>query len=434
MTRPPTIYLENYGCASNLFDYEIIRGILKNIGYAFTDDFYNADAYIINSCGVKKQTEDKIIHRLKQVNSLGKPVIVTGCLPKIDLNAIFKAAPEARTLDPTSLHKLPEVLESVVDAKLSDPKLSHPTVKLLMPKLRCNRLREIVQISEGCLGECTYCCVRNARGRLVSYPPELIISTVRKAVEEGAKEIYLTAQDTGSYGLDIGATLLELLQRVVNIHGEFKVRLGMMNPDQALKICSPLSRLLNHDKMYRFLHVPVQSGSDRVLTHMKRRYTRSGFLKLVEAVRGKVGDVTIATDVIVGYPTESEDDFQETISLLEEAKPQIVNVSRYTPRPHTPAAELPPLPSTTVTARLKSISTLCRRITLNWNSLSLHKKYYVRILDKSSKGNYVGRTHNYRRVIIPNSPRNLLGESVLVKIEGFTERYLIGSIAEDPHN
>ncbi|MEM2902563.1 MAG: tRNA (N(6)-L-threonylcarbamoyladenosine(37)-C(2))-methylthiotransferase [Candidatus Bathyarchaeia archaeon] len=434
MTRPPTIYLENYGCTSNLFDYEVIRGILRNIGYVLTENEQNADAVIINSCGVKKQTEDKILHRLKQVNSLGKPVIVTGCLPKINLNAIFKAVPEAWTLDPASLYKLPEVLQKAVKANPTTLKLTEYTVKLLMPKFRCNRLREIVLISEGCLGECTYCCARNARGRLASYPPEMIISTVKKAVGEGVKEICLTAQDTGSYGLDIGTTLPSLLQRIIDIPGDFKVRLGMMNPDRAFRLRPSLIPLLKHEKMYRFLHIPVQSGSDKALTHMKRRYTRSEFIELVKAVRESVEDVTIATDVIVGYPTESEDDFQETITLLEETKPQVVNVSRYTPRPQTPAAKLPPLPKTTVTNRLKHISNICRRIALRWNSLTLHKKYQVRILEKSSRGNYVGRTHNYRRVIITYSPRNLLGETALVRIEGFTERYLLGSIVEDPHD
>lgn len=433
MTRPPAIYLENYGCTSNLFDYEVIRGILKNIGYTLTENAQNADAVIINSCGVKKQTEDKILHRLKQVNSLGKPVIVTGCLPKINLNAIFKAAPEAWTLDPTSLYKLPEVLEKAVKAGSANPELNQYTIKLLMPRFRCNRLREIVQICEGCLGECAYCCARNARGRLNSYPPELIISTVEKAVEDGVKEIYLTAQDTGSYGLDIGTTLPTLLQRIINVPGNFKVRLGMMNPDRAYRLSPSLIPLLKHDKMYRFLHIPVQSGSDRVLTDMKRLYTRSEFIELVKAVRESVEDITIATDVIVGYPTEGEDDFQETVSLLEETKPQVVNVSRYTPRPHTPAAKLPPLPEKTVTNRLKYISTLCRTIALRWNSLSLHKKYQVRILERSSKGNYVGRTHNYRRVIIANSPRNLVGEIALVRVEDFSDRYLLGSIVEDPH-
>ena len=434
MTKPPTIYLENYGCTSNLFDYEVIRGILRNNGYALTENEQNADAVIINSCGVKKQTEDRILHRLRQVNSLGKTVIVTGCLPKINLNAIFKAAPEAWTLDPASLYKLPEVLQKAVKAEPTNQKLTEYTVKLLMPKFRCNRLREIVLISEGCLGECSYCCARNARGRLASYPPELITSTVKKAVEEGVKEIYLTAQDTGSYGLDIGTTLPSLLQRIVNIPGDFKVRLGMMNPDRALRLRPLLIPLLKHDKMYRFLHIPVQSGSDKVLAHMRRRYTRSEFIELVKAFRESVEEVTIATDVIVGYPTESEDDFQETISLLEEAKPQVVNVSRYTPRPQTPAAKLQPLPQTTVTNRLKHISTICRRITLRWNSLTLHKKYQVRVLEKTCKGNYVGRTHNYRRVIIVDSPPNLIGETALVRIEGFTERYLIGSIVVGPHD
>jgi len=422
-----SLYIENYGCTSSLFEYEIIRGVLEKSGCLVTEDSHKADVLIINSCGVKKQTEDKIVHRLRVFAFTDKPIIVTGCLPKINKAAILKAAPLACTVDPAHLHQLPEIVGKIVKKEIMHPYLNKASLKINMPKTRSNKLKEVLAISEGCLGECTYCCTRNARGHLISYPVDAIISSIKKGVNEGVKEVYLTSQDTGSYGLDIGVNLIQLLQSVVEVPGDFKVRIGMMNPDRAMMMIDSLSDLLNQDKMYRFLHVPVQSGSDPILTHMKRRYTSADFVELVKTLRKEVCNITISTDIIVGYPTETDEDFQRTLELLNQTRPEIVNVSRYMARPNTKAARLESLPQEKILIRSKTLATICKKISLETNRHLLKKKYWAIIAEKNSKGNYVARTDNYRRVVV-TSPYDLLGKRILVQIEGFTDRYLLGSI------
>ncbi|MGC8850139.1 MAG: radical SAM protein, partial [Candidatus Bathyarchaeia archaeon] len=187
-------------------------------------------------------------------------------------------------------------------------------------------------------GYCSYCCTRFARGRLHSYPSTMILKEVSRAVKEGVVEIRLSSQDLGAYGLDIGTDLIGLLGEVEKIPGEFKVRLGMLNPQHAIRMIEGLVDALRHPKFFKFIHVPVQSGSDRILRDMKRPYSRAEFKELVEKLRRLVADVTIATDVIVGFPTETDEDFKDTLSLIQETAPDIVHVSKYHHRPRTYAS------------------------------------------------------------------------------------------------
>jgi tRNA A37 methylthiotransferase MiaB len=200
-----------------------------------------------------------------------------------------------------------------------------------------------------------------------------------------------------------------------------------MNPNLAKDIIKPLIGLLKDSRIYGFLHIPVQSGSNKILADMNRGYTNSDFIELVKTLRKSIDDITISTDIIVGYPTETESDFQETLRLLKKTKPEIVNISRYTPRPHTLAAMIKPLPQEVVTSRLRKVVALCRKIRVETNKLLLNKKLHGLIVEKSSRGNYVARTNNYWRAII-NSDEKLLGKEVLFRVDGFTERYLQGSL------
>ena len=402
-TNLKRIYFESYGCAANRFDLEVMLGILAAAGYSFVTEPKSADIILVHTCGVKKATEDKILHRLKLLSSLRKPTIVSGCLPKIDFEAMMRASPNAAFLDPNSIHKILTAIDSLRDG---GPKIffsSRPPIKPSLPRFRLNKLIGVVQVAEGCLGDCSYCCTKLARGELVSYPPEHILRNVKEALEEGALEIWLTGQDLGAYGKDIGTNLIDLVEKVAALPYDFKVRLGMMNPSFALEAINGLKRVYLNEKVYKFAHLPVQSGSDSVLKEMNRPYTVEEFKWVVEELREEVDDISIATDVIVGYPTETDEDFKATLNLLKEVKPDITNVSKYAHRPKTKASLIPQLSSTLVAERSRILSKLSSRIALERNVRLVGRRETALITEKSSMGSYVGRIANYKKVLVSSS-------------------------------
>ena len=213
MSKHKRIYLENHGCAANKFDIEIMRAHLINTGYLLTRDHDSADLLLLNTCGVKKPTEDRLVARLHLFSQLNKPLIITGCLPKINLPAVLKAAPNfSAILGPQSVNKIIFAVQSAMNGKKKIYFSEKPLSKLEQPKARINKYIEIIAISVGCMGACTYCSVKFARGDLYSYPKELIVQRIRKVVNEGVNEIWLTSQDSGAYGLDLNTSLVELLK------------------------------------------------------------------------------------------------------------------------------------------------------------------------------------------------------------------------------
>ncbi|MEM1550792.1 MAG: tRNA (N(6)-L-threonylcarbamoyladenosine(37)-C(2))-methylthiotransferase, partial [Candidatus Bathyarchaeia archaeon] len=323
------IYIENYGCAANKADLEIMLAYIVNAGYRIVDRVEDADIILINTCGVKKPTEDRVVGRIRFFDGLNKPLIVAGCLPKINFKAIMSAAPNfSAVLDPYSVDKILLALKAAEGGEKNRVFFSEkPIVKPEQPKVRLNEVIEIIPISEGCLGACAYCCVRFARGSLFSYPKELIVNRVRSAVSEGVREVWLTSQDNGAYGVDIGTSLVDLLKECCGINRKFFIRVGMMNPNHAIKMLPELILAYRDEHIFKFLHIPVQSGDDEVLRMMNRKYTVEEFKRVVEFFRRVIPDVTVATDIICGFPGESRDAFERTLRLIEDVKPDIVNIS-----------------------------------------------------------------------------------------------------------
>ncbi|MEM3060776.1 MAG: tRNA (N(6)-L-threonylcarbamoyladenosine(37)-C(2))-methylthiotransferase, partial [Candidatus Bathyarchaeia archaeon] len=271
------------------------------------------------------------------------------------------------------------------------------------------------------------CCTRFARGRLFSYPKELIIEEIKDALEKGSMEIRLTAQDTGAYGIDLGYRLTDLINEILSIDKEFRIRVGMMSPVYALSIFQELIELYKDSKVYKFIHLPVQSGSDRVLKEMKRNYTVEEFKELVKAFRESVPKISIATDIIVGFPTESEKDFEETLKLLNETKPDIVNVSKFMPRPNTEASSMKQLDPKIVKHRSKLLSALVAQTSLENNKKLVGLEFEAYITkEKGSDGAFLGRIENYKPVILRG--KDLLGKKVKVRIAQASSRYLIGDL------
>ena len=424
------IYVETYGCALNKADTEVILGILTKRGIRVVDSVDDATIIIVNTCGVKAPTEFKILKRLKELRKLSKPIIVAGCLPKINLEKIKETLPDyAAILGPDSYESLPEIILQIMSGQKGIINLNgKPLSRLTLPSVRTHPVIGIVPISQGCLGNCSYCAVKFARGRLISYSPEDIVKKVKQLLLEGCKEIWLTAQDTAVYGIDIGYSLPQLLEDLVELPYEYRIRVGMMNPAYLKQIVDELIEVFKSPKIYKFLHIPVQSGSNRILKKMNRKYTIEEFKELVKLLRTSLPKLTLSTDVIVGFPGETEEDFQETIKLLEEVQPDITNVSRFAVRPRTEAEKMSgKLPGWKIKERSRKVSKIVRKISLQRNLEWIGYVGEALVSEIGIKGGFVARNFAYKPIII-NSNETTLGSFVKVKIVDANITHLVGKI------
>jgi len=412
-----SVYIESYGCAANKADLEIMLAYILNSGYRVTTNVEEADFILINTCGVKKQTEDRILNRLRFLSRFNKRLIITGCLPKINFKAVIKAAPNfSAVVDPYSVNKIVSALKSAEKGERNKIFFSEkPYVKAEEPQIRLNPVIEIIPISEGCLGACSYCCVRFARGTLFSYPISSIVKKLKNAVSEGVKEIWLTSQDNGAYGFDIKTNLANLLKECCKVSGRFFIRVGMMNPAHVLKILSDLIEAYEDERIFKFVHLPVQSGDNEVLKMMNRKYTVEEFKEIVRRFRERMPNITIATDVICGFPGESREAFEKTMKLIEEVKPDIVNISKFFPRPNTSAARMKQINSKEVAFRSRMMTHLANRISLERNLSWVGWEGEILIDEKGPRDSWVGRNFAYKPIVI-KSDENLLGKIIEVRI------------------
>ena len=308
-------YLETYGCSANQNNSEILAGILTQNGFIITKNQEIADIIILNTCVVKSKTESKIkrkIQDLKQFsNTKDKLLIIAGCMPETDFKKIKKLNKNAIYLGTHNFKDIINIIKDQSEKKLDDKKQKEYLknsceIKLNLPKIPSNKLISIHQISEGCLGECSYCKTRLAKHKLFSYPREEIIKSIESDLKAGAKEIWLTSQDNAAYGLDRGSSELpELLKEILNIKHKFKLRLGMMDLNNLIPIQKELIEIYKNPKIYKFLHIPIQSASNSVLKNMNRFYTIEQAEKIIKEFRKTFLNIVIATDIIVGYPTET---------------------------------------------------------------------------------------------------------------------------------
>jgi len=412
-----SVYVESYGCAANKADLEIMLAHMAVSGYEISNNPKDADFILVNTCGVKKPTEDRMLERLRLLSALKKPLIIAGCLPKINFKLIVKAAPNfSAVLDPYSVDKIVSALKSAERGEVNKVFFSEkPPVKVDEPYIRLNPIIEIIPISEGCLGACAFCCVRFARGSLFSYPINSIVNRLRKAISEGIKEAWLTSQDNGAYGFDIGTNLAALLKECCSVEGNFFIRVGMMNPNHALKILPDLISAYKDRRIFKFLHLPVQSGDNEVLRMMNRRYTVEDFKRIIQSFRLEIPNVTIATDVICGFPGESKEAFERTLRLIEEIKPDIVNVSKFFPRPNTPAARMKQIDAKEILFRSQMLTKVVEKISFERNAGWLGWEGEILIDEKGSGNSWIGRNFAYKPIVV-KSEDNLLGKIVNVKI------------------
>lgn len=355
------VYVRTFGCAHNASDSEYMAGVLSSEGYGVTmasSDAAKADAWVINSCTVKDPSESSFFKAVREGRKLGKGVVVAGCVPQAQRSLKIEGA---SVIGVKQIGRVGEaVAASLRGEEFVATNARGALPELELPKVRRNELVEIIPLSTGCLGSCTYCKTRHARGKLGSYPLEDIERRFVGALEDGVAEIWLSSEDTGAYGRDLGTSLAELLARLVARLRDFprtRLRLGMTNPPFILAQLDELARILASPQVYAFIHLPVQSGSDAVLSQMRREYTISEFRQVADRLQAQVQDVTIATDIICGFPGETDDDFEATLALVADYEFAVCNISQFYARPGTPAAAMRPrVPTDVVKARSRKLT------------------------------------------------------------------------------
>jgi len=372
-----------------------------------------ADAIVYNSCSVKGPTITAFKKKLKSLRDAGKKVIVAGCIPQSN-----------KGMGELSGHSLlgtdqVDKIGDVVDGTLSGQVVSHleksDLVRINLPSVRSVSFIEAVPILQGCLSSCTFCKTKHARGNAFSYPMNDIVRKISSSVKEGVKEIWLTSQDNSVYGFENGTNLAELLVAIDSIDRDFKVRVGMANPKHMLPYLPALISAFKLDSVYKFLHLPLQAGSDRVLEEMKRGYTVKEFMSIVDAFRKEIPSISISTDIICGFPTESDADFEETLSVVKEMRPDTINISRFWPMEGTPAKRMKQIEGGVIKERTRRMTELFHSVALDRNKEWIGWSGKVFIDEEGTPGSWKGRNYAYKQVVVRSS-ENLLGKSISVKV------------------
>ncbi|MBN1645177.1 tRNA (N(6)-L-threonylcarbamoyladenosine(37)-C(2))-methylthiotransferase [Candidatus Woesearchaeota archaeon] len=418
------ILVKSFGCSANFSDGEAIKGMLKNAEFNIVDNDREEIAMVIlNICTVKG--DEKSLNEIKK--TLEKHphcfLVVAGCIPKHLIPEIKKIK---ENLTIVNTHNIKDIVSAVEETIHDNPqKLIEPKrkPKILLDKIRDNPIIGIVPISNGCLGKCSYCSVKLIKGKLYSYPADLIIKEIENCIKQGCKEIWITAQDTACYGKDIDTNIVELLEKVLLIEGDFYVRLGMGNPQHIKENLGGLISALKHPKMFKFLHIPVQSGSNPVLRAMKREYTVDDFKEIIKTFKTAIPEITIATDIIVGFPGETEKQFYDSIKLIQEIKPDVLNISKFAARPYTAAANKEDkINGAEIKERSKKMTDTFDFIAFEQNRKWKNWAGEILIDETGKYGTMKGRNFAYKPIIIKEDCQ--IGDKVKVRIEKATKHDL----------
>lgn len=423
---PKFVFIETSGCSANLNNSEIMKGLIKQAGLDFVDNPEMADILILNTCIVKEPTEKEMERRISELLKLNKPLIITGCMPavrkeKLRQNNIF-------LLPSNNIKSILKLIRKISEKSYGekDFMINSKEEKLLLPKQNDNRKIGITQILEGCQGSCTYCITRFAKGSLFSYSEDKIIGNIKRDLEQGCKEIWLTSQDNASYGLDKNkiSQLPSLLKKILSLEGNFRIRLGMMNPNNILPILDELTECYKDEKMFKFLHIPLQSGSDKVLKDMNRHYQVKDFLFIINKFKKEIPGISFATDIIVAYPTEKEDDFKKSLDIINNVKPDMLNLSAFWPMKGTPAYNLKQLPREVAKKRTTEMMQEFRKIADENNKARIGKVFSCLVYD-SFKDNYLSHAEDYKLVRV-KSDKNILGKIIKLRITKQEQMHLVG--------
>jgi threonylcarbamoyladenosine tRNA methylthiotransferase CDKAL1 len=418
------IYIEGHGCSASLADTEILAGIIQHSKYEIVDDPRNADLAVLVTCSVKSVTEQRMLSRIRDLQKDGRKVIVAGCLAKAEPEKVLAINNRLSLLGPNNLNRIVPAIDSALSGAQFKSIENSNLVKLGLPRSRKNQIVGIVEIASGCLSSCTFCQVKLVKGTVFSYPEREIVKEAELLVQGGCREIWLTSTDNSAFGKDSKTTLANLIRKVCEVPGDFKVRVGMMNPLLTRgKILDDLIAAFSHDKVFKFLHLPVQSGSDRILRLMQRGYGVQDYYETLDAFRSHFPNLTLSTDLIVGFPFEEEIDFEDSLKLLEKSRPDVLNLSRFGAREGTRAAEMPhQTPPTVSKERSKKATMVWKRIARENNLKWLGWRGKV-IVDERVVGAFVARNDFYKPCVLKdgqNSGQGIFGRMLEVQVESAT--------------
>ena len=438
------VYIETMGCQMNKSDSERMFGMLSHLGYEETENPKDADLVMVNTCSIRQLSEDKAFSQIGvwgQWKKTSKPDLkigFCGCVAQQKMKEVFRRAPYVDfVLGTHKIYSLPEIIKKIQNGeRVLECTETNATEDDKAAQYEISRVKSVnawIPITEGCNNFCTYCIVPYTRGRERSRTPEIIIKEAKQALNEGFKEITLLGQNVDSYGKDFkdkNYRLADLLRELNDIDGQFRIRFVTSYPTDITD--ELIDTVVELDKVCEYFHIPMQSGSSEVLKRMNRRYVRETYKKIVEKVRSKVPDVTITSDFIAGFPGETEAQFEETLSAIDEFELDYSNTAAYSPREKTVAARWVDefIDEDTKTERLARLNEKVRE-----NCLKSNQKYVGRTLEvlienfENHKGKNVitGRTRNNKIVHIPcDSDRT--GEFLNAKITGTKTWYLQGEL------
>ena len=426
------IYVRTFGCSHNASDSEYMVGILAKEGYEIVDNLEDSDLTIINSCTVKSPSQAAFINLALKSKQKNKHVVVGGCVPQAERN--LKGLENCSIVGVSQIDKIDYIVKQTFEGNTVRLLENKTLPSLLLPKIRRNKYIEIIPISQGCLGSCTYCKTKQARGKLISYPTKQIVEACKRAWENNAKELWITSEDTGVYGRDIGTNLPNLMVEILKyVPKDVMIRIGMANPPYILENVNQMIKILNHPNVYSFIHIPVQSGSNAVLDKMLREYTIEEFNYLCDKFLDGVPNITIATDIICGFPSEKRENFQETLNLVEKYKFPVINISQFYPRPGTVAAKWKKIDTKEVHYRSKALDELFNSYSNYKHLLNTEQRVWVHDTNEEAKNKkenmMVAHNKSYVKVLIPKD-EELYGKELLVKIKEVSKWHCVGEIID----
>ena len=440
----PKAYVETYGCQQNEADSERIRGILTESGYAITDQAEGADVVVMNTCAIREHAEQRVFGNLGALTHTkrrheGQKIFLCGCMAgqTVVTDRIKKSYPHVDGVFSTHhLWQFAEILYLVltVGKRVFYIEDEPGSIAEGLPQVRDSKLKTWVSIMYGCNNFCTYCIVPYVRGRERSRHPEDILAECKALIAEGAKEITLLGQNVNSYGkdLDRGMDFADLLKAIAELPGDFLIRFMTSHPRDAGK--KLFDTMAASPKIAKQLHLPFQSGSSRVLKAMNRHYDREKYLEAVAYAKSVMPELVLTSDVIVGFPGETEEEFEQTLSLISQVRYDALFTFIFSPRPGTPAAKMEdPTPKEEKNRRFDKLCALQDQI-----SEQIHTAYIGKtmrcLVDGKDKALLTARTEGGRLVRFAGS-ESLIGHYHPITITGATKWSLVGEFAgkEDPH-
>ena len=433
----PTAYVETYGCQQNEADSERIRGMLQQSGYSIATEAEGADVVVMNTCAIREHAEQRVFGNLGALTHTkrrhpGQKIFLCGCMAGQEkvVERIRKSFPHVDGVFSTHhLWQFPEILHRVLFVRKRTYFVEDEAGSIAegIPQIRDNTLKAWVSIMYGCNNFCTYCIVPYVRGRERSRKPEDILAECRALIESGIKDITLLGQNVNSYGKDLscGVDFADLLKLITEIPGDFKIRFMTSHPRDASK--KLFDTMAASPKIAKQLHLPFQSGSSRVLKAMNRHYDRETYLEKVNYAKSVMPGLVLTSDVIVGFPGETEEEFEETISLIENVRYDALFTFIFSPRPGTPAAKMEdPTPKEDKSRRFDRLCDVQNHI-----SEEIHAGYAGKtfrcLVDGTDKDQLTARTEGGRLVRFAGCDE-LIGTYQTITITGATTWSLTGEL------